>query len=211
MQSIYTAGGSSYSMSNLYKPAGVVNINASYNDYNGTYVDNNGNTNYSNGQMISKPSVTNTSALLGVASTISMGFDQLTNTSLNAQHLDRQNPNNFSGFCPITVEFIPPIPPIVYDSISPNLVIINTPSTTILPNTNVPVTLRFTLQKNDINTYSYFTVIATDRNDLATTTQTTSSPFTFSLLSGQTYTIRMTATDINGGVSPYSNPIIITI
>jgi hypothetical protein len=40
MQSIYTAGGSSYSMSNLYKPAGVVNINASYNDYakNVTYI-----------------------------------------------------------------------------------------------------------------------------------------------------------------------------
>ena len=208
MQSIYTAGGSSYSMCNLYKPAGVVNINASYHDYNGTYVDNNGNTNYSNGQMISKPTVTNTSALVGVASTISAGFERLTNTSLNAQHLDGQNPNNFSGFCPITVEFIPPI---VYDSISPNLVIINTPSSAISPNTNVPVTLRFTLQKNDINTYNYFTVIATDRNDIVTTTQTTSSPFTFSLLSGQTYTVKMTATDHNGGVSPHSNPIIITI
>ena len=39
MQSIYTAGMSSYSMANLYQPAGIVNVSSSY--YN-----NNTNPNY---------------------------------------------------------------------------------------------------------------------------------------------------------------------
>lgn len=193
MQSIYTAGTSSYGMANLYQPAGVVNINASYNSYNGTYVDNNGNTNYSNGQMISKPSATTTSAILGVASTVQTGLDQITNIP----------------FYPITVEFVPPI---VYDSNAPNLIIINNPSTIVKTGTPVPVTLKFKLQTNDKNTYSYFTVIAKDKNG-GVTTQTTTSTFTFTFLlpSQQTYSITMTATDIDNKVSPPSNSILINI
>lgn len=193
MQSIYTAGTSSYGMSNLYKPAGVVNINASYNSYNGTYVDNNGNTNYSNGQMISKPSITSTSAILGVTSTVQTGFDQITNTS----------------FYPITVEFVPPI---IYDSNPPNLIIINNPSTIVKAGTPVPVTLKFKLQTNDKNTYSYFTAIVKDNNGGVTTQTTTStSIFTFLLPSHQTYSITMTATDIDNKVSAPSNSIVIKI
>jgi hypothetical protein len=207
MQSIYTAGASSYSMSNLYKPAGVVNINASYNSYNGTYVDNNGNTNYSNGKMISKPSVTTTSAILGVASTALTGFDKLTNNTFYAQHLDyEQNPDNSSGSNPITVEIIPPM----YQSLPPNLVIINTPVPGQLTST-VNVTITFRVQLNDKNTYNYFNVIATDLNGNVTTAQAITSPFTLSLLSGKTYTIKLTATDIYGIVSSPSNSIVITI
>jgi hypothetical protein len=212
MQSIYTAGASSYSMSNLYKPAGVVNINASYNSYNGTYVDNNGNTNYSNGQMISKPSITSTSAILGVASTIPTGFEQITNTSLRSQNIDyKQNPINFTGVSPITVQFVPPI---VYESRPPDLIVINIPSN--IPSTGQPlpisVTLKFRIKPNDKNTYSYFTVIVKDNNGGVTTQTTTStSTFTFSLPSQQTYSVTMTATDINNKVSVPSNSIEIKI
>ena len=229
MQSIYTAGASSYSMSNLYKPAGVVNINASYNAYNGaTYVDNKGNTNYTNGEMISKPTITNTSAILGLTSVVPTGFDQITNTTFYAQHLDyEQNANNFSGFNPTVAEFIHPI---VYDSLAPNLIIVNTqprapPRSAPVPHSLfssfinsppvIPVQLNivviFRLQPDDKNTYKYFTVIATNENNDITTTISNTSPATLSLLSEQTYIITVKATDNNDKVSVDSNSITITI
>lgn len=93
MQSIYTAGTSNYSMSNLYRPAGVINFSTIYNRYNGTYIDNNGNTQFSNGEMISKPTITSSSVAIDLVSKSIASFTTITNTDYLAQHIDyNQNP-----------------------------------------------------------------------------------------------------------------------
>ena len=67
MQSIYTAGRSNYSMANLYKGAGVINIVSSYLPQNGSsYItDNQGQRTYWNGEILTAPTQVQTSVVLG--------------------------------------------------------------------------------------------------------------------------------------------------
>ena len=79
MQSIYTAGVSNYSMTNLYKPAGIINISSSYREIKGTDV------------MTSAPTQVQTS--VSVISGTSNTFEKTTNVLPSAQHIDyNQNP-----------------------------------------------------------------------------------------------------------------------
>ena len=67
MQSIYTSGTSNYSMANLYKSAGTVNIMSSYLPQNSSssYVDAKGNTQTWAGDNICGPAITHTSSVVG--------------------------------------------------------------------------------------------------------------------------------------------------
>ena len=80
MQSIYTAGVSNYNMTNLYKPAGIVNISSSYLQIKGTDV------------MTSAPTQVQTS--VAILSDTSNTFEKTTNVLPAAQHIDyNQNPS----------------------------------------------------------------------------------------------------------------------
>jgi hypothetical protein len=91
MQSIYTAGMSSYSMANLYQPAGIVNVNSSY--YN-----NNTNPNYmsqqrldnSGGVLYAAPTIKNTSSAMGLSVNGAQSVETLTDNNFSAQHNDYQ-------------------------------------------------------------------------------------------------------------------------
>lgn len=97
MQSIYTAGVSNYSMANLYRPAGIVNISSSYlptTGPNSVWSDNKGQTFFGNGEMHSAPTQVQTSVALKVVSDVSNTFEKTTNTLPAAQHIDyNQNPS----------------------------------------------------------------------------------------------------------------------
>jgi hypothetical protein len=81
MQSIYTAGVSNYSMANLYRPAGIVNVSSSYLPIKGDV-------------MSSAPTQLQTSVALKVVSDVSNTFEKTTNTLPAAQHIDyNQNPS----------------------------------------------------------------------------------------------------------------------
>jgi hypothetical protein len=97
MQSIYTAGVSNYSMANLYRPAGVVNISSSYlptTGPNSVWSDNKGQQHVWNGDgMHSAPTQPQTSVALKVISNAN-AFEKTTNTLPAAQNIDYgQNPS----------------------------------------------------------------------------------------------------------------------
>lgn len=89
MQSIYTAGISSYSMANLYQPAGVINTNSGY--YN-----NNTNPNYmsqqqfpnAGGVLYAAPTTQNSSVAVGLSTNIGIGVTQLTDVNYSSQHIN---------------------------------------------------------------------------------------------------------------------------
>lgn len=91
MQSIYTAGVSSYSMANLYQPAGIVNVSSSY--YN-----NNTNPNYmsqqrldnAGGVLYAAPTIKNTSSAMGLSVNGAQSVEMLTDNNFSAQHIDYQ-------------------------------------------------------------------------------------------------------------------------
>ena len=98
MQSIYTAGVSSYSMANLYQPAGIVNVSSSY--YN-----NNTNPNYmsqqrldnAGGVLYAAPTIKNTSSAMGLSVNGTQSVEMLTDNNFSAQHIDYQkNPTAIS-------------------------------------------------------------------------------------------------------------------
>ena len=98
MQSIYTAGVSNYSMANLYKPAGIVNISSSYlptTGPNSVWTDNKGQQHIWNGDgMHSAPTQPQTSVALKVISDAKNTFEKVTNTLPVAQNVDyNQNPS----------------------------------------------------------------------------------------------------------------------
>jgi hypothetical protein len=98
MQSIYTAGVSNYSMSNLYKPAGIVNITSSYlptTGPNSIWKDNKGQQHIWNGDgMHSAPTQSQTSVALNVINACKNTFEKVTNTVPVAQNVDyNQNPS----------------------------------------------------------------------------------------------------------------------
>lgn len=78
---MYSGNRSNFSSaSNLYKPAGVINIKSNY----GSKV---------NGEMTSLPTQSSTSVIMGTVST-ETSFEQLTNAFPGAQHIDyQQNPS----------------------------------------------------------------------------------------------------------------------
>lgn len=92
MQSIYTAGTSNYSMANMYKPAGVVNISSSYNTPNTAWIDNKGQQQSWNGVTHSTVTVSSTSVIININSISSI--NQITNVLPSVQHIDYgQNPS----------------------------------------------------------------------------------------------------------------------
>ena len=101
MQPIYTAGRSSYGMSNLYQPAGVININSSYanlntnsNALNISMTTPNSGPNYSGNVQVSNPSVSNSSITSKIVASDNLSFQKITNNSYPAQHVDyQQNPS----------------------------------------------------------------------------------------------------------------------
>ena len=98
MQTIYTAGVSNYSMANLYKPTGIVNISSSYlptTGPNSVWTDNNGQQHIWNGDgMHSAPTQSQTSVALKAISDATNTFEKTTNTLPTAQHIDyNQNPS----------------------------------------------------------------------------------------------------------------------
>jgi hypothetical protein len=78
---MYSGNRSNFSSaSNLYKPAGVINIRSNY----GSKV---------NGEMTSLPTQSSTSVIMGTVTT-ETSFEQLTNAFPGAQHIDyQQNPS----------------------------------------------------------------------------------------------------------------------
>jgi len=83
MQSIYTAGRSNYSVANLYKGAGVINISSSYLPPNSSsHVKNaNGQQVNWNGDILTGPTITTTSAVAGVVSKIHNSFSETQNNN----------------------------------------------------------------------------------------------------------------------------------
>lgn len=81
MQSIYTAGTSNYSMANLYKGAGVVNITSSYLPQNSSsyIVTKNGQQNW-NGEILTGPTSVQTSVVLGSIKQVAV--EQATNIEI---------------------------------------------------------------------------------------------------------------------------------
>lgn len=96
MQSIYTAGSSSYSVANLYTPAGVVNITSSYLPQNSSsfVTDNNGNTQHWNGEILTAPTSVQTSVIVDYVHPFPNSVQQIFETE------------KFVGYIPI-----PPRPP----------------------------------------------------------------------------------------------------
>lgn len=94
MQSIYTAGISNYSMANLYKPAGVINISSSYLPTTGpqsVWTDSNGQSQIWNGNgQHSAPTLAQTSVIVGAMQPSANSFEKVTNVLPSAQNVDYQ-------------------------------------------------------------------------------------------------------------------------
>lgn len=80
MHGIYSGNKCNFSSSsNLYKPAGIINISSGYQPLNKT-----------NGEYTSKPTITNTSVIMGLTYSNNASFEKITNTSTGAQRIDYQ-------------------------------------------------------------------------------------------------------------------------
>jgi len=83
MQSIYTAGRSNYSVANMYKSAGVINISSSYLPQNSSsHVKNaSGQQVNWNGDILTGPTITTTSAVAGIVSKFHNSFSETQNNN----------------------------------------------------------------------------------------------------------------------------------